>query len=109
MVGWWLRRLVVVEDRFAAHSDQAADEVVKPKLVIGMRALLRGATVLPKFRYLKFRYSPLLPRKEVDLRQRYVGVERVESPGLPHFTKTPARVCFWPEADAWSDAACLQC
>jgi hypothetical protein len=75
MEGWWLRRLVVVEDRCAAHSDQVADEAVKPKLVIGMRVLLRGATVLPKFRYLKSRYSPPSAKKEADRRQRYVGVE----------------------------------
>lgn len=75
MEEWSLRRLVVIEDRCAAHSDQVADEAVKPKLVIGMRVLLRGATLLPKSRYLKFRYSPLLPKKEADLRQRYVGVE----------------------------------
>jgi hypothetical protein len=75
MKGWCLRGLVVVEDRCAGHSDQAADEAVKPKLVIGMRVLLRGATVLPKFRYLKSRYSLLLQRKEADPPQRYVGVE----------------------------------
>lgn len=75
MEGWCLRGLVVVEDRCAGHSDQAADEAVKPKLAIGMRVLLRGATVLPKFRYLKSRYSLLLQRKEADPPQRYVGVE----------------------------------
>lgn len=47
-----------------AHTERVADRTGKPKLLIGMRVLLCGATLMPMFGYSKSRYFALLPGKK---------------------------------------------
>lgn len=55
---------ITVLSQVQAHTTRVADRTAKSKLLIDMRVLLCGATVLRRFGYSKSRYFALLPRRK---------------------------------------------